>query len=69
MTSIELRGAPSGLFTADQQVASTSAASHNFDPIPRRNLAALDHLRINPAVAVAEGTHQRFRDVEVAQPG
>ena len=41
---------------------------HNFDRIPRRNLAARHHLRVNTAIAVAEMVHQRLGYFEVAVP-
>ena len=49
--------------------AQCGLGSHNRDLIPRRDLATLDRLGINPAIAVAEIAHQRFRDIQVAEPG
>jgi hypothetical protein len=42
------------------------AKSPNLDLIPRRNLPALDHHGINPAVAVTRCAQQRLGHFEVA---
>ena len=43
--------------------------SDDLDLVAGSDLARCSHLGINPAIAVAESAHQRFRDVEVADAG
>ena len=44
-------------------------SSGDLYPVARRDLAAVDHFGINPAVGVAEMAQQRRRNFEIAQPG
>jgi hypothetical protein len=53
----------------DPRLRKNERNSDDLDLIPGRDLAGSSHFGINPAIAVAESAHQRFRDVEVADAG
>ena len=53
----------------DLRLRGNERNSDNLNLIPGSDLAGCSHFGINPAIAVAESAHQRFRDVEVADAG
>jgi hypothetical protein len=53
----------------DPRLCGNERNSDNLNLIPGSDLAGCSQVGINPAIAVAESAHQRFRDVEVADAG